>query len=160
MIRGPILAYWELIMPLMEFEIQREIAKFYKNRTEIMKDDILDSGMSIRENEAELKKIDEYLYLLNEAWMEMEYQKYHKEYYMNFADNYGEKNLLEESCYVIFNLDEYSVNTLNGDGTRNWIYECELYEFKKKLLENKIKIKDILTQSYISTGVSIALLRN
>jgi hypothetical protein len=40
---------------------------------------------------------------------------------MNFADNYGEKNLLEESDYVIF---EYRVDTLNGDGTRNWIYEC------------------------------------
>jgi hypothetical protein len=35
-------------MPLMEFEVQIETAKFYKNRTEIMKDTILDSRVSIR----------------------------------------------------------------------------------------------------------------
>jgi len=78
---------------------------------------------------------------------------------MNFADNYGEKNLLEESDYVIFDLDEYSVDTLNGDGTRNWIYECELCNFKKKLLENKKRLKEALIESYISVGVSLALLR-
>jgi hypothetical protein len=36
----------------MEFEVQCETDKFYKNRKEIMKDDILDSCMCvIRENE-------------------------------------------------------------------------------------------------------------
>lgn len=153
-------------MPLMEFEVQRETAKFYKNRKEIMKDDILDSSSNssmcmcicIRENEEELKKIDDYLDLLDKAWMEMEYVN--KEYLKNFADINNEKKLLEESGYVIFDLDAYYVDTIDGTSTRNWIYECELVVFKKKLLENKRKIKDILTQSYISAGVSIALLRS
>ena len=137
-------------------DIQREIAEFYKNRKDIMKEVVC---YSIRENEEEQNKIDKNINLLDEAWMEMEYQRYHKEYYMNFADNYGEKNLLEESDYVIFELDEYSVDTLNGDGTRNWIYECELCNFKKKLLENKKSLKEALIESYISVGVSLALLR-
>jgi len=145
-------------MPLMEFEVQRETAKFYKNCAEIMKDAILDSRVSIRENEAELKMIDDYLDLLDKAWMEMEYCN--KEYLKNFAYINGEKNLLEESGSIIYNLDAYYVDTIDGASKRNWIYECELVVFKKKLLENKRKIKDILTQSYISTGVSLALLRS
>lgn len=142
----------------MEFEVQRETAKFYKNCAEIMKDAILDSRVSIRENEAELKMIDDYLDLLDKAWMEMEYCN--KEYLKNFAYINGEKNLLEESGSIIYNLDAYYVDTIDGASKRNWIYECELVVFKKKLLENKRKIKDILTQSYISTGVSLALLRS
>jgi superoxide dismutase len=143
-------------MPHVEINLQREIAEFYKNRKDIMKEVVC---YSIRENEEEQNKIDKNINLIDEAWMEMEYQRYHKEYYMNFADNYGEKNLLEESDYVIFDLDEYSVDTLNGDGTRNWIYECELCNFKKKLLENKKRLKEALIESYISVGVSLALLR-
>ena len=143
-------------MPHVEINLQREIAEFYKNRKDIMKEVVC---YSIRENEEEQNKIDKNINLIDEAWMEMEYQRYHKEYYMNFADNYGEKNILEESDYVIFELDEYSVDTLNSDGTRNWIYECELCNFKKKLLENKKRLKEALIESYISVGVSLALLR-
>jgi hypothetical protein len=114
---------------------------------------------SIRENEEEQQKIDKYINLIDEAWMEMEYQKNHIDYYANFANNYGEKNLLEESCYIIFDLDEYRVDTLNGDGKRNWIYECELCYFRKNLLENKRKLKEALIETHISVGVSLALLR-
>ena len=149
--------YWEIIMPLMEFEVQREIAKFYKNSKDIMKEFI---SYNIKKNEEELNKIENYLDLLDKAWMEMEYIKYNQDYYRNFANNFEESHLLQESGYVIFDLDEYEVNTLNGKGTRDWIYECELCDFKEKLLENKRKIKDILTQSYISAGVSLALLRS
>ena len=113
-------------MPHVEINLQREIAEFYKNRKDIMKEVVC---YSIRENEEEQNKIDKNINLIDEAWMEMEYQRYHKEYYMNLADNYGEKNLLEESDYVIFDLEEYSMDTLNCDGTRNWIYECELCDF-------------------------------
>lgn len=142
----------------MEFEVQSETAKFYKNRTEIMKDTILDSRVSIRENEAELKMIDDYLDLLDKAWMEMEYCN--KEYLKNFAYINGKKNLLEESGSIIYDLDAYYVDTIDGASKRNLIYECELVVLQKKLLENRRKIKDILTQSYISAGVSLALLRS
>lgn len=144
-------------MPHMEIvDIQREIAEFYKNRKDIMKEVVC---YSIRENEEEQQKIDKYINLIDEAWMEMEYQKNHIDYYANFANNYGEKHLLEESCYIIFDLDEYRVDTLNGDGKRNWIYECELCDFKKNLLKNKRKLKEALIETHISVGVSLALLR-
>jgi hypothetical protein len=143
-------------MPLVEIALQREIAEFYNNRKDIMKEVVC---YSIRENEEEQQKIDKYINLIDEAWMEMEYQKNHIDYYANFANNYGEKHLLEESGYIIFDLDEYRVDTLNGDGKRNWIYECELCDFKKNLLENKRKLKEALIETHISVGVSLALLR-
>jgi len=144
-------------MPHMEIvDIQREIAEFYKNRKDIMKEVVC---YSIRENERLQQKIDKNLNLIDEAWMEMEYQKNHIDYYANFANNYGEKHLLEESGYIIFDLDEYRVDTLNGDGKRNWIYECELCDFRKNLLENKRKLKEVLIETHISVGVSLALLR-
>jgi len=55
-------------------------------------------------------------------------------------------------------LDEYCVNTLNGDGKRNWIYECELGDFRKKLLKNKKKLNDILVESQVSAALAIAIL--
>ena len=146
------------LMPHMEIvDIQREIAEFYNNRKDIMKEVVC---YSIRENERLQKMIDKNLNLIDKAWMEMEYQKNHIDYYANFANNYGEKNLLEESGYIIFDLDEYRVDTLNGDGKRNWIYECELCDFKKNLLENKNKLNDILVESQVSSALAITMLAN
>ena len=143
-------------MPHMEIvDIQREIAEFYKNRKDILKEAIC---YSIRENERLQKMIDKNLNLIDEAWMEMEYQRYNQEYYASFANNYGEKNLLEESGYIILDLDEYRVDTQNGDGKRNWIYECELGDFRKKLLKNKKKLNDILVESQVSAALAIAML--
>ena len=145
-------------MPHMEIvDIQREIAEFYNNRKDILKEAIC---YSIRENERLQKMIDKNLNLIDEAWMEMEYQKNHIDYYANFANNYGEKHLLEESGYIIFELDEYRVDTLNGDGKRNWIYECELCDFKKNLLKNKKKLNDILVESQVSSALAITMLAN
>lgn len=138
----------------MEFEVQRETAKFYKNRKDIIKDFI---SYDIKENEEELKKIDYHLNLIDKAWMEMEYVNKH--YLQNKAEIFGEKNLLEESDNIIFDLDAYYVDTIDSASKRNWIYECELSDFKKKLLENKIKIKKTLADTYVSVGISLALLR-
>lgn len=144
------------LMPHMEIvDIQREIAEFYNNRKDIMKEAIC---YSIRENERLQKMIDKNLKLIDEAWMEMEYQKYNQDYYASFANNYGEKHLLEESGYIILDLDEYCVDTLNGDGKRNWIYECELGDFRKKLLKNKKKLTEILVESQVSAALAIAIL--
>jgi len=140
-------------MPLMEFEVQRETAKFYKNRKDIMKDFI---SYNIRENEEELNKIENYLALIDKAWMEMEYVKY----LQNKAENFREKDLLEKSCNIIYNLDDYYVHTIDEENERNWIYECELCDFKIKLLEKKREIKERLINSYVSVGVSLALLRD
>jgi hypothetical protein len=146
---------WSL-MPHMEIvDIQREIAEFYNNRKDILKEAIC---YSVLENERLQKMIDKNLNLIDEAWMEMEYQKYNQDYYASFANNYGEKHLLEESGYIILDLDEYRVDTLNGDGTRNWIYECELGNFRKKLLKNKNKLMEILVESQVSAALAIAML--
>ena len=88
-------------MPLVEIALQREIAEFYKNRKDIMKEVVC---YSIRENEEEQQKIDKYINLIDEAWMEMEYVLYNQRYYITFANNYGEKHMLEESNYIMFYL--------------------------------------------------------
>ena len=142
-------------MPLMEFEVQRETAKFYKNSKDIMKEII---SYNIKENEEELNKIENYLDLIDKAWMEMEYVNKH--YLQNKAEIFGEKDLLEKSCNIIYDLDAYYVGTIDNNNTRNWIYECELYDLKIKLLENKRKIKERLISSYVSVGVSLSLLRD
>jgi len=142
-------------MPLMDFEVQSKIAKFYKNHKDILKDATTNS---IVENEEHLEIIDNNLHLIEEAWMEMEYIKNNKDYYTNFANRYEETKLLQKSGYVIYDLDEYEVNTQDGNGMRNWIYECELYDFKEKLLENKKMIKDIITESKVLSGLAIAML--
>ena len=142
-------------MPLMEFEVQHETAKFYKNSKDIMKEII---SYNIKENEEELNKIENYLDLIDKAWMEMEYVNKH--YLQNKAEIFGEKDLLEKSCNIIYDLDAYYVGTIDNNNTRNWIYECELYDFKIKLLENKRKIKERLISSYVSVGVSLSLLRD
>ena len=135
----------------MEFEVQSKVAKFYKNHKDILKDATTNS---IVENEEHLEIIDNNIHLIEEAWMEMEYIKNNKDYYKNFANRYGETQLLQKSGYVIYDLDEYEVNTLDGNGMRNWIYECELYDFKEKLLENKKMIKNIITESKVLSASS------
>lgn len=139
----------------MEFEVQREIAKFYKDSKELSKEAIC---YSIVENEGHLEIIDKKLHLVEKAWMEMEYIKYNQDYYRSFANNFEESHLLQESGYVIFDLDEYEVNTLNGEGMRNWIYECELCDFRKKLLKNKNKLMEIIVESQVSSALAIAML--
>jgi hypothetical protein len=138
----------------MEFKVHREIAEFYKNSKDIMKDFI---SCNIKENEEELNKIEDYLHLIDKALMETEYVNY----LQNKAEIFGEKELLEKSCNIIYDLGSvYVFVTKDSAHIRNWIYECELLDFKIKLLENKKKIKEILTRIYVSSSVALALLIN
>jgi len=68
--------------------------------------------------------------------------------------------LLEKSCNIVYNLRSDYVFVTNREYIRTWIYECELLDFKIKLLENKRKIKEMLTRIYVSSSVALALLRN
>jgi hypothetical protein len=89
-------------MPHMEIvDIQREIAEFYNNRKDILKEAIC---YSIRENEEKQKMIDKNLKLIDEAWMEMEYQKYNQDYYASFANNYVRNICLKKAVisYLIW----------------------------------------------------------
>ena len=136
-----------------EFKFNREIAEFHKNNKNIMKDFI---SCSIKENEEELNKIEDHLNLIDNALMEMKYVNY----LQNKAEIFGEKELLEKSCNIIYDLGSVYVFTTNKKYIRNWIYECELLDFRMKLLENKRKIKEMLARIYISSSLALALLRN
>lgn len=136
-----------------EFKFKREIAEFHKNNKNIMKDFI---SCSIKENEEELNKIEDHLNLIDNALMEMKYVNY----LQNKAEIFGEKELLEKSCNIIYDLGGVYVFTTNKKYIRNWIYECELLDFRMKLLENKRKIKEMLARIYISSSLALALLRN
>ena len=136
-----------------EFKFNREIAEFHKNNKNIMKYFI---SCSIKENEEELNKIEDHLNLIDNALMEMKYVNY----LQNKAEIFGEKELLEKSCNIIYDLGGVYVFTTNKKYIRNWIYECELLDFRMKLLENKKKIKEMLARIYISSSLALALLRN
>jgi hypothetical protein len=137
----------------IEFKVHRKIANFHVNSNDIMKDFI---SCNIKENEEELNKIEDYLHLIDKALMEIEYVNY----LQNKAEIFGEKELLEKSCNIIYNLGCFYVFATDRTHIRNWIYECELLDFKIKLLENKRKIKEMITRFYVSSSVTLALLRN
>ena len=77
-----------------------------------------------------------------------------------FAKFHDETKLLYDSDYIIFDLDEKYVKSSDGQDYRNWIYESEIHDIYKKLIKNKKKIISVLNDSYISSGVALALLRN
>jgi len=129
------------------------IAELHRNSKNIMKDFI---SCNIKENEEELNKIEDNINLIDNALIEMKYVNY----LQNKAEIFGEKELLEKSCNIIYDLGSVYVFTTNKKYIRNWIYECELLDLKMKLLENKRKIKEMLARIYISSSLALALLRN
>ena len=137
-----------------EFKVNREIAEFYKNSKDIMKDFI---SCNMKENEEKLNEIEDYLHLIDEALIETEYVNYLQN---KRAKIFGEKELLEKSCNIVYNLRSDYVFAADSSHIRHWIYECELLDFKIKLLENKRKIKEMLARIYVSSSVALALLRN
>jgi len=151
-------AYSEEIDLLFEYDFteikfNREIAELHKNSKNIIQDFI---SCNIKENEEELSKIEEHLNLIDNVLMEMKYVNYLK----NKAEFFGEKELLEKSCNMIYDLGGIYVFTTNNKYIRNWIYECELLEFRMKLLENKRKINEMLARICVSSSVALAFLRN
>lgn len=114
---------------------------------------------SVKDNEEYLKQVYYDLHIINDAWMEMEYVLYNQSYYINFANNYGEKHILEESDYIMLYLGNYYVDTIEGNKTRNWIYESELCILIKNLEKKKEKIKEIIIEKKILAGLELAFLK-
>ena len=143
-------------MPLYdEIELQRECYLFFKDLEENLKfkynkEDITD----IQKVE---KELDKTMKFIDEAWMEMMYEGKHSEYYDNFAKDNNEEDLLRESDYVLFDLDEYKIKLPNGN-YRYWIYEKELYDIKNILKEKKQIIENHIKEFNIRAGVTLALL--
>ena len=112
---------------------------------------------NMKENEEKLNEIEDYLHLIDEALIETEYVNYLQN---KRAKIFGEKELLEKSCNIVYNLRSDYVFATDRAHIRHWIYECELLDFRMKLLENKRKIKEMLARIYVSSSVALALLRN
>ena len=87
------------------------------------------------------------------------YEGENSDYYNKFAKDNSEEELLQVSGYVLFDLDEYYIELSNGN-YRNWVYEVELFDIRKKLKAKICEIEDIINTYNINAGVALALLRN
>lgn len=142
-------------MPLYGSYLQRDCYLFFNNLKENLKfkynkNDIID----IKKTK---EKIDKTIKLFDEAWIDMMYEGKYAEYYDKFAKDNNEEELLKESDYVIFSLDEYEIELVNGN-YRTWIYEKELYDIRNILKEKKKNIENDINKFNINAGVSLALL--
>jgi hypothetical protein len=142
-------------MPLYGSYLQRDCYLFFNNLEENLKfsynkNDIIDI-------EKTKEKIDKTIKLFDEAWLDMMYEGEFAEYYDKFAKNNNEEELLKESDYVIFSLDEYEIELANGN-YRTWVYEKELYDIRDILKEKKKNIENDINEFNINAGVTLALL--
>lgn len=136
--------------------IQNKIIEIYKaNKAVIEYTDM----NNILKNEEEQSNITYNIGIIDCALMESEYMGYNKDYYNNFANDCEENTLLKESDYVMFNLGKYYVDTVNCNRIRHWIYESELHKLKIKLLQNKKTLQDILVNTQVIIGITIANMR-
>tara|TARA_B110000444_G_scaffold157482_1_gene147234 strand:+ start:587 stop:1024 length:438 start_codon:yes stop_codon:yes gene_type:complete len=144
-------------MPLYGSHLQRKVAEIFNNLGEKL--ELTYDENNIYEIQQSISKIDTMQKIINEAWIDMEYCGENAQYYDNFASKYGETLLLEESDYITFDLDEYTVGTLSGDRERTWIYESELSLINDKMREKRIIIEDHITLFDVRAAVALALLK-
>jgi len=144
-------------MPRYGTHLQYDIVDFYENVNDNV---VLTIHDNIRDNEEELSSINDKISLLLKASWETYYDRDNIGQIEQFAKFHDETKLLYDSDYIIFDLDEKYVKSSDGQDYRNWIYESEIHDIYKKLIKNKKKIISVLNDSYISSGVALALLRN
>jgi hypothetical protein len=144
-------------MPRYGTHLQYDIVDFYENVNDNV---VLTIHDNIRDNEEELSSINDKISLLLKASWETYYDRDNICQIEQFAKFHDETKLLYDSDYIIFDLDERYVKSSDGQDYRNWIYESEIHHIYKKLIKNKKKIISVLNDSYISSGVALALLRN
>lgn len=142
-------------MPLYGTSTQLNCSRFFNDleenlKFEYSKDDIIDI-------QKVKKELDETIKFIDEAWLEMMYEGEYSDYYDKFAKDNNEENLLYESDYVLFNLDEYTIE-LPNDNYRYWIYEKELSDVKDILREKKQTIENYINEFNVRAGVTLALL--
>jgi hypothetical protein len=144
-------------MPRYGTHLQYDIVDFYENVNDNV---VLTIHDNIRDNEEELSRINDKISLLLKASWDTYYDRENIGQIEQFAKFHDETKLLYDSDYIIFDLDEKYVKSSDGQDYRNWIYESEIHDIYKKLIKNKKKIISVLNDSYISSGVALALLRN
>ena len=144
-------------MPLYGSYLQRDCYHFFNNLKENLKfkynkNDMIDI-------EKTKKNIEKTIILIDKARMEMMYEGKYSDYYNQFAIDNKEEELLNESDYVLFDLDEYAIKLPNGN-CRYWIYEQELQNVKNILIEKKKNIENDINELNINAGVALALMIN
>lgn len=144
-------------MPLYGSYLQRDCYRFFNNLKENLKfkynkNDMIDI-------EKTKKNIEKTIILIDKARMEMMYEGKYSDYYNQFAIDNKEEELLNESDYVLFDLDEYAIKLPNGN-CRYWIYEQELQNVKNILIEKKKNIENDINELNINAGVALALMIN
>ena len=144
-------------MPLYGSELQRFACNFFED---------LDKNLIFKYNEEDIidikkteKRLDEIIKYIDEIMMEMMYEGEYAEYYDKFAKENNEEELLKESEYVIFDLDEYDIELANGN-YRTWLYEKEVAYIKIKLKKAKKDIQNDINNLNIKSGIAIAFLRD
>ena len=138
-------------MSLYGTRIQYECFHFFENLEENLKFSY--NKNDITDIEKTKKELEQTIKLFDEIWIDMMYEGDNAEYYDRFAKNNNEEELLKESDYVIFSLDEYRILLANGN-YRTWVYEKELYDIRNILKERKKNIENDINEFNIRTGVS------
>jgi len=141
-------------MPRYYSRVENSMTNFYKEKDYNTSLRIHDN---LQFNELELSIIEEHLNIIYKALMEVVYKK-NKTFYKDFADMTGETAMLVESGYCVYGLRNNYVISNDDISERDWIYESELNEFCKKLIENKKKVMNAITELNVSSGVAMALL--
>ena len=142
-------------MPLYGTSTQLNCSRFFNDLEENLKFEY--SKYNIIDIQKVKKELDETIKFIDEAWLEMMYEGEYSDYYDKFAKDNNEENLLYESDYVLFNLDEYIIE-LPNDNYRYWIYEKELSDVKDILREKKQTIENYINEFNVRAGVTLALL--
>jgi hypothetical protein len=142
-------------MPLHGSYLQLDCYLFFNDLEENLKfeydkDDIVDI-QKIK------KELNETMKFIDEAWIDMMYEGEYSDYYDKFAKDNNEEELLRESDYVLFDLDEYTIELPNGN-YRYWIYEKELSDAKDILIKKKQTVENHINEFNIRAGVTLALL--
>lgn len=138
------------------FDLQNDARKIFNDKDKYINIPI---SNSISQLENDLFFLNKVYNILFDIYMDLMYCGEHTAYCDNFAETYSETELLIDSGYVLFDLDDFYVSTVDGKAKRNWLYDSEIISMKDSVLKQKNKIKDKINEINIKVGISIAILR-
>lgn len=138
------------------FNLQNDANKIFNNKDKYTNISI---SNCIYQLENDLKYLNKISNIIFDIYMDLMYLGEHKSYYDNFSKTYNETNLLIDSDYVLFDLDEFYVSTVDGKSKRNWLYNSELILVRDSIFKQKEIIKDKINENNVKVAISLALLR-
>lgn len=138
------------------FDLQNDASKIFNDKDKYINIPI---SNSISQLENDLKFLNKVYNVLFDIYMDLMYYGEYTSYYDNFAETYNETELLIDSGYVLFDLDDFYVSTVDGNAKRNWLYDSEIISMKDSVVKQQNKIKYKINEINVKVGISIALLR-